>query len=168
MKIEDAKIGQLVVGNDKANRYSVTGPNSICRIIDIFENILFVIPYTPDTCDLCPYCVDPDCFDIYETAQQFKTDHYQNFEITEKMMRDLLKCPEGKAIYIKEDDDSPYTIREDGVYDKDECPYDFVKFIYIMEDEEYKIDDIPCVEMTLEEVCKALGKNIKIIKGETK
>lgn len=41
-------------------------------------------------------------------------------------------------------------------------------YIYIDENKEYKIDDIPCVEMTLEEVCKALGKNIKIIKGETK
>lgn len=93
MKIEDAKIGQLVVGNDKANRYSVTGPNSICRIIDIFENILFVIPYTPDTCDLSTYGVDPDCFDIYETAQQFKTDHYQKFEITEKNDERFTKMP---------------------------------------------------------------------------
>lgn len=95
-------------------------------------------------------------------------DEYQKFEITEKMMRDLLKCPEGKVIYVKDDNDSPYTIKNNGIYDKDDCRYSFGKLIYIMEDEEYKIDDIPCVEMTLEEVCKALGKNIKIIKGETK
>lgn len=41
-------------------------------------------------------------------------------------------------------------------------------FSGFLDDYKYKIDDIPCVEMTLEEVCEALGKNIKIIKGESK
>lgn len=40
-------------------------------------------------------------------------------------------------------------------------------FSSFLDDCEYKADDY-CVEMTLEEVCEALGKNIKIIKGESK
>ena len=99
---------------------------------------------------------------------KIECDEYQKLEITEKMMRDLLKCPEGKVIYVKDDYYSPYIIKNTGVYDKDGDCCDFATFIYIMEDEEYKIDDISCVEMTLEEVCEALGKNIKIIKGESK
>lgn len=161
MKIEDVKIGQIVIGNEGAKIYNHTRTGVKCKVLYKDSYGIRVVPIDlPYRCSPSGYDVNPENFDL--------CDEYQKLKITEKTMRDLLKCPEGKAIYIKEDDDSPYTIREDGVYDKDECPYDFVKFIYIMEDEEYKIDDIPCVEMTLEEVCKALGKNIKIIKGETK
>ena len=83
-------------------------------------------------------------------------------------MQDILKCPEGKVIYIKDDEDSPYTIKEDAVYDNNDYDRDFTRFLIYLDGSEYKIDDIPCVEMTLEEVCEALGKNIKIIKGESK
>ena len=161
MKIEDVKIGQIVIGNEGAKVYTYTRTGVKCKVLykDSYE--IRVVPIDlPYGCSSSGYNVNQEYFDL--------CDEYQKFEITEKMMRDLLKCPEGKVIYVKNDNDSPYTIKNNGVYDKDDCRYSFGNFIYISENEEYKIDDISCVEMTLEEVCKALGKNIKIIKGETK
>ena len=92
---------------------------------------------------------------------------YKEFNLNKEMMQDILKCPEGKVIYIKDDEDSPYTIKEDAVYDNDDYDIDFIMFLDYLNGGEYRVDDY-CVEMTLEEVCKALGKNIKIIKGESK
>lgn len=161
MKIEDVKIGQIVIGNEGAKVYTHTRTGVKCKVLykDSYE--IRVVPIDlPYGCSSSGYNVNPENFDL--------CDEYQNLEITEKMMRDLLKCPEGKAIYVKDDYYSPYIIKNTGVYDnKGDC-YSFGNFIYINENEEYKIDDIPCVEMTLEEVCEALGKNIKIIKGESK
>lgn len=93
---------------------------------------------------------------------------YKEFNLNKEMMQDILKCPEGKVIYIKDDEDSPYTIKEDAVYDNDDYDIGFIMFLNHLDGIEYRVDDIPCVEMTLEEVCEALGKNIKIVKGETK
>ena len=56
---------------------------------------------------------------------------------------------------------------EDAVYDNNDYDRDFTSFLNYLDGSEYKVDDY-CVEMTLEEVCEALGKNIKIIKGESK
>lgn len=161
MKIEDAKIGQIVIGNEGAKVYTHTRTGVKCKVLYKNSYEIRVVPIDlPYECSPSGYYVNPEHFDLY--------DEYQKLEINEKMMRDLLKCPEGKAIYVKDSYHSPYIIKNTGVYDNEGDCYSFGNFIYIIEDKEYKIDDIPCDEMTLEEVCKALGKNIKIIKGETK
>ena len=164
MKIEDAKIGQIIIGNEGAECYAKTGPGVKCKIIDIYGSWLRVSLLTPSDCDENVYPVNPAYFDICVNVE----DKYTEFKLTKELMQDILKCPEGKVIYVKDDNYSPYTIKNNGVYDKDDCRYSFGYFIYSNENKEYKIDDIPCVEMTLDEVCEALGKNIKIIKGESK
>lgn len=163
MKIEDAKIGQIVIGNEGAERYAKTRPGVKCKIIEIDEPWICVSILTPSGYDEDVYPVTPAYFDICVDVE----DKYKEFELTKELMQDILKCPEGKVIYIKDDEDSPYTIKEDAVYDNDDYDIDFIGFLNYLGGSEYRVDDY-CVEMTLEEVCKALGKNIKIIKGESK
>lgn len=163
MKIEDAKIEQIVIGNEGATCYTRTRPGVKCKIIRIDEPWICVSLLTSSDYATNAYTVNPAYFDIYVDVE----DKYKEFKLTKELMQDILKCPEGKVIYIKDDEDSPYTIKEDAVYDNDDCYIDFIGFLNYLDGSEYRVDDY-CVEMTLEEVCKALGKNIKIIKGESK
>lgn len=157
------KIGQIVIGNDGANHYTRTRPGVKCKIVDIDKPWIYVSPLTPSEYADDIYSVNPADFDICVDVE----DKYKEFKPTKELMQDILKCPEGKVIYIKDDEDSPYTIKEDAVYDNDDYDIDFISFLNYLDGSEYRVDDY-CVEMTLEEVCKALGKNIKIIKGESK
>lgn len=163
MKIEDAKIGQIVIGNEGAACYTKTRPGVKCKIIDIYGAWICVSLLTPSDYATNTYTVNPACFDICVDVE----DKYKEFELTKELMQDILKCPEGKVIYIKDDDYSPYIIKENAVYDNDDYGRAFITFLNFLGGREYKVDDY-CVEMTLEEVCEALGKNIKIIKGESK
>lgn len=163
MKIEDAKIGQIVIGNEGAKCYTKTGPGVKCKIIDVYGAWIRVSLLTSSDCAENTYSVNPAYFDICVDVE----DKYKEFELTKELMQDILKCPEGKVIYIKDDEYSPYTIKEDAVYDNDDYDIDFISFLNYLDGSEYRVDDY-CVEMTLDEVCKALGKNIKIIKGESK
>lgn len=163
MKIEDAKIGQIVIGNEGAACYTQTRPGVKCKIIDIYGSWIRVSLLTPSDCAENAYPVNPAYFDICVDVE----DKYKEFELTKELMQDILKCPEGKVIYIKDDNASPYIIKENAVYYNDYYGRDFINFLSYLGGREYKVDDY-CVEMTLEEVCKALGKNIKIIKGESK
>lgn len=163
MKIEDAKIGQIVIGNDGAKRYRKTRPGVKCKVIEIYGSRICVSILTSSDYATNVYPVNPAYFDICVDVE----DKYKEFKLTKELMQDILKCPEGKVIYIKDDEDSPYTIKEDAVYDNDDYDIGFIGFLNYLDGSEYRVDDY-CVEMTLEEVCKTLGKNIKIIKGESK
>lgn len=163
MKIEDAKIGQIVIGNEGAECYAWTRPGVKCKIIRIDEPRICVSLLTTSYYTEGVYSVNPAYFDICVDVE----DKYKEFKPTKELMQDILKCPEGKVIYIKDDNDSPYIIKEDGVYDNNGYGIDFISFLNYLDGREYRVDDY-CVEMTLEEVCKTLGKNIKIIKGESK
>lgn len=95
-----------------------------------------------------------------------KEPEYKKFELTEDMIRNLVGCPEGYEIHIKDDDWSPYRITKDGIVDKEDNEEPFVNLLSYLDGSEYKVEKIEEVEMTMEEVCKALGKNVKIIKGD--
>jgi len=88
------------------------------------------------------------------------------FKLTEESVRDLLRCPKGYVIECYDLCYSPYTIKEDGVYDKDDDQTDFIEFLRDLHEYDYEIkkESDYVVEMTLAEVCEKLGKNIKIIK----
>lgn len=93
----------------------------------------------------------------------------KNMEITEEMMRDIFKCPKGFVIQ-RIDCNEAYEIQANGCVENlkdftDNMTY--VSFIDFMEDEDYIIcpTQEQVEEMTLEEVCKALGKTIKIVRG---
>lgn len=100
------------------------------------------------------------------TDDMFCVEGTQTFKLTEESVRDLLKCPKGYVIECGDMPYSPYTIKEDGVYDKDDDQTDFIEFLTDLHEYDYKIkkESDYVVEMTLAEVCEKLGKNIKIIK----
>lgn len=160
MKIEDAKIGMTVIGNDGAKIYNWTRTGVMGEITDIREEgdkdwIEVLVDGAPSS-----FLVNPEYFDIVK--------EYKNLVITKEVMLSLLNCTEDEVIYIKGDKYSPYKITEDGVIDRDGDYDSFMDFLERVADEEYMVGEEECVEMTLEQICKELGKNIKIIKGETK
>lgn len=100
---------------------------------------------------------------IYAVA---KEPEYKKFELTEDMIRNLVGCPEGCEIYIKDNDWNPYRITKDGIVDNDDNEESFQDLLSYLDGSEYKVEKIEEVEMTMEEVCKALGKTVKIVKGD--
>lgn len=155
------KVGDIVVGKESASvRYGITVEGWRGRVIRVFENSddIEVESMSGSGC----YVVNSKHFEKLIPTE------FTKFEVTEKMVRDLIKCPEGYAIHIKDNDYNPYTIVKDGYKDcEDDWIGDFADLLCALNDEEYKVVKIDDVEeMTMEEICKALGKNIKIVKGD--
>lgn len=148
------KVGMSVIGNDK-NTYPITGMGCIGRVTAVYpDEELIEIQVGGHS-----YRVKANCFDIIPDGC------YYNFKISENMLRNLFGCPEGYVIEIEDNDYNPYTIEDDEMIDKDGDSYSLYNFLDMLEDSCYrivKIDDQ--VEMTMDEICKALGKNIKIVK----
>lgn len=89
--------------------------------------------------------------------------------ITEEMMREIFKCPRGFVIQ-RVCCHEAYEIQSDGIVRNlfEDCDYmPYVDFIDLMNTQEFFIIRVheQVEEMTLDEVCKALGKTIKIVRG---
>lgn len=88
-------------------------------------------------------------------------------EITEEQMREICHCPKGYVMNVSGSSFNPFKIDVDGyVWDKDHNPASYGEFLDTFRGEIIEIvPEQPAVEeMTMEQICKALGKTIKIVK----
>lgn len=154
------KAGDIVIGKASASvRYGITVEGWRGRVIRVFKDSDDI--EVESMSDSGRYVVDSKHF------TPIVTDEYKKLELTEKIVRDFLGCPEGYEIYIKDDSYNPYKITNKGYVDCDGDDGDYEDLISMLNGEEYKVVKIEDVEeMTMEEICKALGKNIKIVKGD--
>ena len=154
------KVGDIVVGKASASViYGITVEGWRGRVIEVCDGGDSIRVESMNGSNR--YWVDSKHF------TPIVTEEYKKLELTEKIVRDILGCPEGYEIHIKDDCYNPYKITNKGYADGDEDEGDYDDLISMLVGEKYKvvkIDDV--VEMTMEEICKALGKNIKIVKGD--
>lgn len=154
------KVGDIVVGKASASaRYGITGEGWRGRVTHVFGNSddIEVESMSGSGC----YRVDSKHFET------IVIDEYKKLELTEELVRNLIGCPEGYEIHIKGDGYNPYKITNKGYVDCDGDDGDYEDLLSALNGEEYKVVKIDDVEeMTMEEICKALGKNIKIVKGD--
>lgn len=91
----------------------------------------------------------------------------RRLELSEDDVRTLLHCPKGYRVKCDGMSYSPYTITDKEILDCDGDSVEYMTFICDLDGHEYELEKEPeVVEMTMEEICKALGKNIKIVKGD--
>ena len=155
------KVGDILVGKDSASSvYATTVKGWKGKVL-----------WVDEASDRVRLKSLTDSYEFVVSLRHFEKaipTEFTKFEVTEEMVRDLIKCPEGYAIHIKGNDYNPYTIVKDGYKDcEGDWIGDFADLLCALNEEEYKVVKINDVEeMTMEEICKALGKNIKIVKGD--
>ena len=102
----------------------------------------------------------------YQTVKQVEQ-KYDKIELTEHIVRQILHCPKGYMVVCDAMTYSPFIITDKNILDCDGDTVDYIDFIYDIDGRDYEIKKEPeVVEMTMEEVCKALGKTVKIVKGD--
>ena len=154
------KVGDIVVGKASASKvYGVTVEGWRGRVNEVFNSSDFI--RVESMSGFNSYLVESKHFTPIETEE------YKKFELTEKIVRDLLGCPKGYRVKCGAMSYSPYTITDKEILDCDGDSVEYMEFIYDLDGHEYELEKEPEVEeMTMEEICKALGKNIKIVKGD--
>lgn len=154
VRIEACKVGMKVIGNESASTmYGVTKEGYVGKITKVYNRYIELDD---------KYIVDSAYFNLLETKD------FAEVVITEKILRDILRCPEGCGVEIEDDEYSPYTINKEEVVDNEGDSQTLDNFLgnILYNENSYRIIDLKndYVEMTMEEVCEALGKNVKIIK----
>lgn len=154
------KVGDIVIGNEGANKYLYTKPGVKCRVIDVRGKFIDVEVEIEGKTNY--YTVDSMCFDLFESGENNNTGKTFKFRVTIDDFKKLVGVGEDDEILISGSKHNPYRIEDDYLLDGEGDQYTPASVLALMDDYVVMIKPIEAKEMTLEEISKELGYKVKI------
>lgn len=154
------KVGDIVIGNEGANKYLYTKQGVKCRVIDVRGKFIDVEVEIEGKTNY--YTVDSMCFDLFESGEHNNTGKTFEFTITIEDFKKLMGVGEDDEIIVSGSPHNPYRIEDDHLVDGEGNSFTPAGALVCMNGFVVTIKPTEVKEMTLEEISKELGYKVKI------
>lgn len=154
------KVGDIVIGNEGANKYLYTKPGVKCRVIDVRGKFIDVEVEVEGKTNC--YTVESSCFDLFESRENNNTGKTFKFRVTIDDFKKLMGVGEDDEIIVSGSTHNPYRIEDDPLVDGEGNSFTPAGALVCMNGFVVTIKPTEVKEMTLEEISKELGYKVKI------
>lgn len=154
------KVGDIVIGNEGANKYLYTKQGVKCRVIDVRGKFIDVEVEIEGKTNY--YTVDSMCFDLFESAENNNTGKTFKFRVTIDDFKKLVGVGEDDEIIISGSNHNPYRIEDDHLVNGEGNSFTPASLMALIDGYVVMITPTEVKEMTLEEISKELGYKVKI------
>lgn len=154
------KVGDIVIGNEGANRYCYTKPGVKCRVIDVRGKFIEVGVEVDG--EMRCFTVESTYFDLFESGENNNTGKTFEFTITIEDFKKLMGVGEDDEIIVSGSTHNPYRIEDDHLVDGEGNSFTPAGALVCMNGFVVTIKPTEVKEMTLEEISKELGYKVKI------
>ena len=155
------KVGDIVIGNEGADRYVYTKPGVKCRVTDVIGNDFIKVEVDVGG-KMCYYTVASTNFDLFESGENNNTGKTFEFTITIEDFKKLMGVGEDDEIIVSGSTHNPYRIEDDHLVDGEGNSFTPAGALVCMNGFVVTIKPTEVKEMTLEEISKELGYRVKI------
>ena len=155
------KVGDIVIGNEGANRYVYTKPGVKCRVTNVIGNDFIEVEVDVGG-KMDYFTVASTNFDLFESGENNNTGKTFKFTVTIDDFKKLVGVGEDDEIIISGSPYNPYQIEDDCLLDGEGDFYTPASVLERMDGCMVTIKPTEVKEMTLEEISKELGYKIKI------
>lgn len=154
------KVGDIVIGNEGANKYFYTKQGVKCRVIDVRGKFIDVEVEIEGKTNC--YTVDSMCFDLFESGEHNNTGKTFKFKVTIDDFKKLVGVGGDDEIILSGSTYNPFRIEDDHLVDGEGNLYTPASLLALMNGFVVTIKPTEVKEMTLEEISKELGYKVKI------
>lgn len=155
------KVGDIVIGNEGANRYLFTKPGVKCRVTNVIGNDFIEVEVDVNG-KMDYFTVASTNFDLFESGENNNTGKTFKFRVTIDEFKKLVGVGEDDEIIISGSAYNPYRIEDDHLVDGEGDLYTPAGVMAFMDGCVVTIKPTEVKEMTLEEISKELGYKVKI------